>query len=391
MLAVGLMSGTSLDGIDAALVSLIGEGFKTKIKLHAFKTVEMPTDTRARILQACDPTESSSPLICSLNFELGHLFSQAVTEVCRDAGIDSHCLDFVASHGQTIWHAPVAKQDGLWSQAGTLQIGEPAVIAYDHGVTVVSNFRTMDVAAGGQGAPLVPYSELVLYGDPERNVALLNLGGIGNVTVIPRGSQHDSVFAFDTGPGNMMIDEACRQLFFRSYDKGGEIARCSKPDNALLKKLLSNAYFDRKPPKSTGRELFGKSATTRVLAENANLSPNTIVATLTAFTAKSVADACQRFITPLLIGSLDQLIIGGGGAHNPVLVEEIARYLPGTKVLTQEDLGFSSDAKEAVAFAILGNETLLHQPSNVPSATGAHRPVILGNVTYPPTRFGEIF
>ena len=388
MLAIGLMSGTSLDGVDAALVDIEGHDEKTQVRLVRFCTLPMPQVTRGRVLSACRPGGGTSRELCSLNVELGHLFSQAVALVCREAGIADSEVSFVASHGQTIWHNPVigaptaAGADGEYS--GTLQLGDPAVIAWDHNVTVVSDFRPMDMAAGGQGAPLVPFSEVVLYGDGEKSVALLNVGGIGNVTVLPAGRAADGAFAFDTGPGNMMIDEVCRRLLGTPFDDGGRIAASGRVDGRLLGELMSNPYLKRRPPKSTGRELFGAQAVSRVLDERRDLSAEDLVATLTEFTAASVADACSRFVVPRLDGGLDRLVVGGGGAHNATLVSALGRLMPQTEVLTQEDLGFSSDAKEAIAFAILGTQTLTGRPSNVPSATGASCPVILGNVTYPP-------
>ena len=380
MLAVGLMSGTSLDGVDAALVEISGVDESTDVKLRSFVTVPMPVDTRKRIEAACDPERSSSRLLCSLNFELGQLFSRAVEAASAAAGVADSDLAFVASHGQTVWHE-LYPAEGLC--AGTLQLGEPAVIAREHGVCVVSDFRKADMAAGGQGAPLVPFSEKILYGDAKRNVVLLNLGGIGNVTVLP----HDNVsgvFAFDTGPGNMMIDEACKRLFGKPFDAGGAIARRGAVSEGLLDELMGNPFLAKEPPKSTGREVFGAGSMDRLLSSNSNLVPEDIVRTLTEFTSASVADACTRYVVPRVHGKIDRLVVGGGGAHNPVVLEGIARRLPQTEVMTQEDLGFSSDAKEAVAFAILGNQTLHGRPSNVPTATGAAGPAVLGNITLPP-------
>jgi anhydro-N-acetylmuramic acid kinase len=380
MLAIGLMSGTSLDGVDAALVEISGVDESTDVRLRSFDTLPMSQETRKRIERACDPEQSSSRLLCSLNFELGHLFSRAVEKVCSIAGVADSELAFVASHGQTVWHEPYPPEG--WC-AGTLQLGEPAVIAREHAVCVVSDFRKADMAAGGQGAPLVPFSEQILYGDPERNVVLLNLGGIGNVTVLPRGDA-SGIFAFDTGPGNMMIDAACERLFGVPFDRDGAIAGRGNVNEVLFGTLMSNQYLAKEPPKSTGREVFGVGAVDRLLASHSDLAPEDIVRTLTEFTSASVADACMRYVEPRVLGKIDRLVVGGGGAHNPVILGGIARRLPQTEVLTQEKLGFSSDAKEAVAFAILGNQTLHGRPSNVPTATGAAGPAVLGNITLPP-------
>ncbi len=387
MLAVGLMSGTSLDGIDAALVDITGVDAATRVELVAFETCPLPASTRERILAACRPGGADARALCSLNMELGHLFSRAVGAVCHAAGVEPARLGFVASHGQTIWHEPEGArglEEGAGLFAGTLQLGAPAVIAYEHGVRVVADFRTMDMVAGGQGAPLVPFSEVVLYGSGRLNRVLLNVGGIGNVTVLPRGRDARRVFAFDTGPGNMMIDEACRRLFGAPYDADGAIAAAGTVDASALAELLSNPYFEAAPPKSTGRELFGAQAVERFLGEHPGLAPADAVATLTELTAESIARACARWVAPRLDGGLDELVVGGGGAHNAHLVARLAALLPETRVCTQEDLGFSSDAKEAVAFAVLGNQTIHGRPSNVPAATGAREAVILGNITYPP-------
>lgn len=387
MLAIGLMSGTSLDGVDCALVDIDGVDAQTRVELRSFITYPMPEGTKSRILEAVSPDGGNSRLLCSLHAELGHLFSRAVAAVCSEAGVEPRQLAFVASHGQTIWHEPGASRvydDGARFHAGTLQLGDAAAIAWDHNVRVVHDFRSMDMAAGGQGAPLVPFSEIVLYGSRELNRALLNVGGIGNVTVLPRGCGMDDVFAFDTGPGNMAVDEACRRLFGVEYDEGGRIAARGRVNTHVLDELLGGAYFQAAPPKSTGREMFGAQFVEALLSAHPRMAPEDVVATLTELTATSIADACARFVSPRLDGALDELIVGGGGAHNATLVARIAKRVPLTRVRTQDELGYSSDAKEAVAFAILGNQTLAGRPSNVPSATGASGPVVLGSVINPP-------
>lgn len=376
MLAIGLMSGTSLDGIDAALVEIEGYGKDTSVVLKEFITMEMPKDTRNRIKQACDDETSSSSLICSLNFELGYLFSKAVDVLREQAGVTKEEITFIASHGQTIYHMPHTEH-GM--NAGTLQIGEPAVIAYEQETTVVSNFRTMDMAAHGQGAPLVPYSELLLYGEKGKTIALQNVGGIGNVTVL----SDDGIYAFDTGPGNMMMDEICTRYFDCPYDEAGTLAAQGVVNERLLMELMQHPYMKKIPPKTTGREDFGQCYVQDILSRYPDVSPFDLLTTFTMFTAKSICFHYQRDIIERT-GKLDRAIFGGGGAHNDVLIHFVKELLPDVEILLQEDLGFSSDAKEAIAFAIMGNETLHHQPSNVPQATGAKQSVILGNVTYCP-------
>lgn len=384
MLAVGLMSGTSLDGIDAALVNIEGYGLDTKVNLVEFENYNIPDDIKREIKRACLEDESSVDLICSLNFKLGELFADAVINICNKAMVDIKELDYIASHGQTIYHIPRSKGDLVKS---TLQIGEASVIAYRTNTLVVSNFRVMDMAAQGEGAPLVPYTEYILYSEKGKGIALQNIGGIGNVTVLPSSNRIDDIFAFDTGPGNMAIDEACNILYGIPYDKNGEIASTGTVNNEMLDELLNVKYIHEKPPKTTGREDFGQRFVEKFILRYSHLKSEDIVATLTMFTAKTIAYNYKRFIIPN--NKLEKVIIAGGGAYNKTLIKFIKEELKGIDVLIQEDLGFSSDAKEAIAFAILGNETLNNNFSNVPSATGANEKVILGQITMSPRIFKE--
>lgn len=385
MLAVGIMSGTSLDGIDAVLVDIEGSGLQTKVKVIDFITYDMDEQIRNKIKRACDEKESSVDLICSLNFELGSVFANAVQTLLKKANIESEKLDFIASHGQTIYHLP---QNTNQYMASTLQIGEPAIIAYQLNTPVISNFRTMDMASGGQGAPLVPYSEWILYSDPNKNIALQNIGGIGNVTVLNKSLNINDIMAFDTGPGNMMINEAMRELFHQEYDDGGKVASQGKIITSLLNELMQHPYMAKHPPKSTGREEFGESYVQSLIRKYQQYDKYDIVATFTMFTATSMKYHYQNYILDHI--DLDLIIIGGGGAHNKTLLQFIKEIFAPIKVCTQDDLGYSSDAKEAIAFALLGNETMHQCPSNVPLATGAKRPVILGNIT-PSHRGGNIW
>lgn len=381
MYSVGLMSGTSLDGIDAVLAEISGSGLDTKIKQIEFITLEIPKDIKEEIRNCCVEEKSSVDLICSLNFKIGYLFSQAVKEVCKKANFNIEDLDFIASHGQTIFHIPRGYNNLVPS---TLQIGEPAVIAYETNTKVISNFRTMDMAAGGEGAPLVPYSEFLLYGNNNKNIALQNIGGIGNVTVIPNTSNIDDVFAFDTGPGNMIIDEVCQRLFNKKYDENGYLASKGKINEEMLKDLMSHEYINQPPPKSTGREVFGQVYVDNMLNKYKNVDKHDLIATVTMFTARTICDNYKNFVIPKV--NIDTLLVGGGGAHNKTLMGYLKELLPGVEVLTQDEYGYSSDAKEALAFVILGNETLNNSFSNVVSATGAKNKVILGNIT--PNPFG---
>lgn len=373
MYAVGLMSGTSLDGIDAALCEIHGHGFETKIRLIDFITYPLNQDLEKKIRQACFKETSSVDLLCSLNFELGQAFSEAVSAVLDKAGMTSADLDFVASHGQTVYHQPFADKDHIPS---TLQIGEPAVIAYQHHCPVVSNFRVMDMAAGGQGAPLVPYSEWILYAKKDKKIVLLNIGGIGNLTWLDGSLEMENMLAFDTGPGNMMINAAMKHLYQKSYDHDGQIAGQGKLIASLFEVLRNDEYIQLAPPKSTGREHFGEDAVDALLERFKTEKPQDLVYTFTYFTAYCVAYHIQRYLeTP------DELIVGGGGAHNPVIMRLLEEMLSKTKVMSQDALGNNADAKEAMAFVVMGHETLAGLPSNVPSATGAKEAVVLGTIT----------
>ncbi|MEN1936139.1 anhydro-N-acetylmuramic acid kinase AnmK [Paenibacillus sp. 102] len=381
MYIVGLMSGTSLDGIDAALVQIEGNGKDTKVELIHFITAPFSREVKSEIQQALSIENSNVKLICSLNFKLGQCFADAVKIVCKQSNFPIEQLDLIGSHGQTVYHHPV--QEGKMVPS-TLQIGEPAVIAYETGKTVISNFRTMDMAAGGQGAPLVPYSELILYRDQNKNRVLQNIGGIGNVTVIPSRVAKQEAIAFDTGPGNMVIDEVCQRLFQQSFDKNGDIAKQGNVINEMLSYCMKHPFLEISPPKSTGREQFGKEFTDELLKRFNGYSKEDIIATVTMFTANSIVHHYQKFIFPYY--HIDEVILGGGGSYNKVLVEMLKESLKeeSCKVFKQEELGYSSEAKEAIAFAVLANETYHRNPSNVPSATGARHSVVLGNVTFPP-------
>lgn len=372
---VGLMSGTSLDGIDGALVKIEGSGTDTKVELIHFINESLPEDIKEEIKNCCSINKSNVEAICSLNFKLGYLFSNTVKKLCKEANFSYDNLDFIGSHGQTIYHIPREYENLVKS---TLQIGEPSVIAYETGVTVVSNFRTMDIAAGGQGAPLVPYTEYLLYRS-NKNRLLQNIGGIGNVTVIPANCNIDDIFAFDTGPGNMIIDEVVKILKKTPYDKDGAFAKAGTVNKELLKELLDIPYINMEPPKTTGRELFGKQFVDHLLKNWSFLKAVDIIATVTAFTAHSIAENYKRFIFPSY--HIDEVIVGGGGSYNNTLIAMLRELLPNCKVLIQEDLGYSSDAKEAIAFAVLANETLNGLSGNVIGATGAEERVILGNIT----------
>lgn len=379
MYIVGLMSGTSLDGIDAALIRVNNSKLNTELEMIDFITHPFPKDVKEEIIQSLSVDTSNVQLICSLNFKLGKLFADATKEVCKKARFPLEKLDLIGSHGQTIYHQPLQEHNLVPS---TLQIGEPSVIAYETNTTVISNFRTMDIAAGGQGAPLVPYTEYVLYRSETKGRLLQNIGGIGNVTVLPKQASLDDMYAFDTGPGNMIIDEVCQQLFNIGYDEGGNLAKQGKVNEHLLSYCINHPYIMSPPPKTTGRELFGKQYVEKLLNKFNNLPSHDIVATVTMFTAQSIVENYRKFIFPQV--KIDEVIIGGGGSYNKTLLKMIQSLLgESIQVYTQEELGYSSEAKEAIAFALLANETYHGNTSNVPNATGAKGPIILGNISFP--------
>lgn len=371
--AIGIMSGTSLDGVDAALVKITGVNEETEVELIAFETLKISKKIDQQIRESFSIETSNSALISSLNVELGELFADAAIKVSEVAEINLKDIDFIASHGQTIYHIP--EETGKY-HSSTLQIGEASVIAEKTGCTIVSDFRPRDMAVGGQGAPIVPYSEYLLYRHHERTRLLQNIGGIGNVTVIPSNASLNDLVAFDTGPGNMIINELTQHFYNESYDKDGTHAQEGTVNKKVLEDWMNLPFILREPPKTTGREEFGLQFVQEYLNKY-TLSAEDWLATATMFTAKSIAKSVEKYIT-----EKTDLIIGGGGSYNPILVQMIKEALPAVSVIRQEDLDFSSDAKEAIAMTILGNQTLHQQPSNVPSATGAAKPVILGSVTF---------
>ena len=374
-LVAGLMSGTSLDGIDVALVKIGGCGIHSRLEQVAFKTVSYDPAFRQIVQDACRSETSNIEMICSLNFALGERFADAVTEVCQENGVDISELDLIGSHGQTIWHQP---------GHSTLQIGEAAIIAERTGVLTVADFRVRDVAAGGQGAPLVPYTEYLLYRHPVKTRLLQNIGGIANVTVLPGGGGPETVTAFDTGPGNMMIDYAVHKFTNgrQQFDQGGEMASRGNVDTLMLAELIAHPYFSQTPPKTTGREVFGDKYTAEMVSKYIarGVRETDIMATFTCLTAKTIADSYRRFILPHQ--RVDEVILSGGGNRNRTLVAMLRCELPDILIRTQEDLGFSSDAKEAVAFAILANEAISGRTNNLPSVTGAQSPVIMGKISF---------
>ncbi|HET6230138.1 MAG TPA: anhydro-N-acetylmuramic acid kinase [Longimicrobiaceae bacterium] len=385
MLIVGLMSGTSLDGVDAALVEVGGTG-TDDVEMRVVHSLTAPyaEDRREAIHRAI--LAGTAEATCGLHADLGEWFAEAVLRVCAEAGVPPESVDAVGSHGQTVWHRPPS--DGR--RGATLQIGDAATIAERTGIAVVSDFRTRDVAAGGQGAPLVPWVDALLFSLPDRARALQNIGGIGNVTRVPPKGSGEDVFAFDTGPGNALIDAAVEIATGgrSTFDRDGRLAARGRVDEALLADLLRHPYFAAEPPKSTGREEFGRPFVVR-LAEATEPEGDgdwlDLVATLTELTARTIAGAYRRWVIPR---GLDEVVLTGGGARNPTLVGRIRELLAPLPVVDGGALGVDPEAKEAVAFALLAWAHLRGIPANVPAATGAAGPRVLGSFTPGASRRG---
>lgn len=396
-LCLGLISGTSADGIDAALVRITGRGRGAAIDLLAFESYPYPAEIRAELMALYDPSAPHAVArLCSMNVIIGGLFADAALAVCATGGVAANDLHVVGSHGQTVWHQPEPEAHLPLSVRSTLQIGDPATISARVGAPVISDFRSSDIAAGGHGAPLASYFDWVVLSHPERARAVQNIGGIGNVTYLPPGGDITAVRAFDTGPGNMVIDELVRLLTngHLEYDADSALARGGTPDEALLERLLADPYFQAEPPKTTGRELYGLPFAQRLLAD-AGLRPGTLapgsqepdeerqraqdlIATATALTARSIAEAYRRWLPDVA-----EVFVNGGGARNPLLMETLADLFTPVPVAPLDVEGVNARAKEAMAFALMAHDALAGVPTNVPAATGAHRPAILGTLTPP--------
>jgi len=372
----GLMSGTSADGVDVAIVDFSGD----RVKLKAFDTFPYPGAVRKMIFAAFDQDTARVDDVCHLNFVLGEIFAASLIKLARRSSIRLSSIDLIGSHGQTICHIPRGRRFAGRALRSTLQVGEPSVIAERTGITTVADFRPRDVAAGGQGAPLVAYADFLLFRRKDVSRAIQNIGGIANVTYLAAGCDVADVAAFDTGPGNMMID---RVTFLATrgkmtFDADGALAARGKVDESFLAELASHPFLRKRPPKSTGREEFGAAFADGVYerARRGKMKPHDIIATVTAFTATSISRSYRRFLPD----GVDEVILCGGGARNRTLVNFLRRELKSATVALTDEFGINADAKEAVSFAVLARETIRGAPGNVPSATGATRRVVLGKI-----------
>lgn len=375
MIILGMMSGTSTDGIDAVIVRFAEANNHERapaFEILKHVSFSFPPAQRAEILACVRADSGTVDRLCALNFELGETYASAALRAIQAAGLDPADVDLIANHGQTVWHIP---------NHSTLQIGSPAVIAERTGVTTISNFRARDVAAGGHGAPMVAFVDQLLFTDATLTRGLQNIGGIANVTYLPAAHPENS-FAFDSGPGNALMDDAVRRATNGTleYDAEGALAAQGHADTALLNRLMAHPFLQLSPPKTTGREIFGTPFGQEIWedATARGISPRDLVATLTRFTVQSVAEAYRKFLPTLP----QEMIVSGGGAKNPTLLKMLQEEIgTQTRVRRIDEFGIPSEAKEALAFAILAFETWHGRPSNLPSATGARHPVIQGDIT----------
>ncbi len=385
---IGLMSGTSADGVDAAFVTIQGVPPDVTLELRAWACFPFASELRETILAQCDPGRSSVDCLCVLSVALAEEYALASHAVAEMASCPLGDVAAIACHGQTVWHQPNPLRCGTDDHRGTLQIGNAAVLAARTGCTVVSDFRSADMAVGGQGAPLIPFADWALLSSPSEVRAVQNIGGIANVTYMPPDGRLDDIVAFDTGPGNMVIDAVAAALTdgARACDEGGAWAAMGKPSATVIAEIVENhAFFRRPPPKSTGREEFGQGFVRNTFlpaCAAARLSGADIVATATALTAETIADAYRRWLPQDALP--ETIIVGGGGARNLTLMHMLSARLSPARLTTHEEFGIPDDAKEAIGFALLGYETLCGRASNVPSATGAAYRAVLGSITPAP-------
>jgi anhydro-N-acetylmuramic acid kinase len=372
------MSGTSLDGIDVAIIDIAGSGFRAKISVLTSHSVPYPRKIREALL-AVSNTSTLTGDISRLNFLLGELYAEALEETAERAQIPLDSIKLIGCHGQTIFHEGQGAPFLGKKVASTFQIGESSVISERTGIDVISNFRERDMAAGGKGAPLVPYLDYMLMRHRGRGRVAVNIGGIANLTAIPPNTNTERVIAFDTGPGNMVIDQLVTRITSggMTYDRDGVMAASGELDPKLLAKLLRDKYFRARPPKTAGREQYGSEFVSKLL--DTELSSEDLVATATALTPESIALGVRNFVLPEM--RVDEVFVSGGGTHNPTLMRMLRKAMGEIPVMDSTEVGLDVDAKEAIAFAVMAYETAHARPSNIPMATGAKRQVILGKMT----------
>jgi len=380
---LGLISGTSADGLDLALIRIQPNADKPTFTLRKFFTCKFPAEVQKRILDIAAPNGGNVEDVCQLNFFLGHLYSNIVLTYLEQENISAETIDCIGTHGQTICHLPQKTDWHGIRTASTLQVGDPSIIANRTGILTVGDFRVADIALAGEGAPLVPILDYIYFRTPQRNRIILNIGGISNFTHLPPNCLFQEVLAFDTGPGNVLIDSLAQKLLGIPYDPEGKNARSGSVKEELLNQLLQDEYFAMRPPKSTGRERFAAHVLDIILTyiNEQDTSPQDSLATATELTARTIFEAYRNFVDPTSFP--DELIVSGGGAANSYLMERLAHYFSATAIHCSTEFGLDSDAKEAICFAVMAYLTLQGFPSNLPSVTGAARPAVLGKICLP--------
>jgi anhydro-N-acetylmuramic acid kinase len=382
-LVVGLMSGTSADGIDACLVKINNAGKNLRVKTLGCKTFKFSPELQQRIIQISDPAYQNLDEVIRLNMVLGDYFAQAVFSAAKACGYEISEIDLIGSHGQTVRHLPECKKTLGKKVRATFQIGEPSVIASKTGIITVGDFRQGDMARGGEGAPLTPYIHHLLFGDKRISRMVVNIGGIANVTVLPKQGKVDHIFAFDTGPGNMIVDNLTKKLFNRNLDKNGKIAISGKVNFDLLNRLKQNKFFVKKPPKSSGRENYGEELVNKILnwAKKLRLKPEDTITTASELSVWSIFDAYKKFVKPKI--KLHQVLLSGGGVHNKYFLKSLKLLFCPIKITGVQELGIDPDFLEAISFAILANQTIEGKPVSFKRTTGAKKPGVLGKICLP--------
>jgi anhydro-N-acetylmuramic acid kinase len=376
--AIGILSGTSVDAVDIVLLNIKGTGVNISIQIIDFKSFKIPNNLKQYILKCSRKNENDVEDICKLNFLIGRLFAKCINKFLKLKGISNKSIDLIGSHGQTIYHIPkIFCEFGIKTKS-TLQVGDPSVIANLTGIVTVGDFRNADVSVDGDGAPLVPYLDYILFTDKNKSRILINIGGIANLTYLKRNCKIDEIIAFDSGPGNMLIDGLCREFFSLDYDKDSKIALQGIVNKNLFEFICSeDTYFNSKPPKSTGREYYGKTFLKRIINKSKKIGKEDIIRTVTEYTAYSIYYNIKHFIGST---NISEILVSGGGAENVVIMNSIKSYFPNSSVGKLEYKGINTANKEAVLFAVLANETISQNYNNVPSATGAKKKVILGKI-----------
>lgn len=376
---IGVLSGTSVDAVDVILLNIKGNGRESVIKVLDFQSFKIADEFKKFILKCSRKSENDVEDICKLNFQVGTFFADCINKFLKDRKISNKSIDLIGSHGQTIYHIPkIINKFGIKTKS-TLQIGEPSVIANLTGITTIGDFRTADVAAGGDGAPLVPYLDYIMFSDKIKSRILINIGGIANLTYLKPGCKIEDVVAFDTGPGNMMIDGLCYHYYKKNYDKDCAIASKGKVNMGLFEYIFKeDKYTKSKPPKSTGREYYGKTFLKKILKKSYQIPKENVIRTITEYTAYTISYNIKNFLK--IKSSQTEILISGGGADNKIIMESLKSFLKDFTIKKLEHQGINSENKEAVLFAVLANETISGNTNNVPNSTGAKKNVKLGKI-----------